>query len=833
MRARCFIVMVLAITAIPWKGISQQFGGTPPSLPWKQLNSNAARIIFHPGLERQAAEVAAITERLSTSTQATIGSAIRKINIVLQNQTTNANGYVSLAPFRSEFYLTPPQNSFRLGSLPWNTTLALHEYRHVQQFNNFRKGLSKAAYLLFGEEGLALASSAAIPDWFWEGDAVLQETLESRQGRGRLPYFFNDFRALWASGKDYSWMKLRNGSYLDRVPDHYRLGYMLAAYGREKYGANIWERITDDAARYKGLFYPFQKAVKRHTGEHYVSFRNHALDFFKRSSPGHLQEGGAIDPQDGPSADASEKRSGEPTDTPSIDSASLYGRRHRHFVADESFPQWVDAENIVYVRSSYRQVPVFSLRNTVSGEEKKLRVRDVSLDNYFSYRNGKIVYAALLPDLRWGWRDYGEIRLADIHTGRQVTVTRKTKYFAPDISSDGSRIVAVHAGADGNNELHIIDPRSGDKLHAVPNPDSLVYTYPKFYQDSSIAAAVRNRSGEMALGIFDITTGEAQWLTPFGMQTIGYTQTRGDTICFSMSDGLQDHVYISVKGTVFRFRPPGDNLFTGDYQLSVRDNRYALVSFTAVGNRLTYGDYTSTSFIEPDNRSAALIYPLRELTANAEANPVSPAAVFPVTSYPRSFRLFNFHSWRPYISDPDYSYALIGQNVLNTFQSELFAGYNRNEGYKEAGASLAYGGLFPVIRGGASYTFGRSFEDTGRTVNWDELNAQLGLSLPLNLSSGRHYRRITLSATANAKSIYYTGASKALFENGHFNTGELSLTASNQSQQAVQHIYPRFAQSVFARYRSVLNQYSADQLLLNGTIYLPGLAVNHSLVAQA
>jgi hypothetical protein len=37
---------------------------------------------------------------------------------VLQNQTTISNAYVGLGPFRSEFFLTPAQNSFELGSLP-------------------------------------------------------------------------------------------------------------------------------------------------------------------------------------------------------------------------------------------------------------------------------------------------------------------------------------------------------------------------------------------------------------------------------------------------------------------------------------------------------------------------------------------------------------------------------------------------------------------------------------------------------------------------------------------------------------------------------------------
>jgi hypothetical protein len=232
-------------------------------------------------------DVAALVQKLAAITQRTIGERLYKVNIVLQNQTTIANGYVSLGPFRSEFFLTPRQNSFELGSLPWHKTLALHEYRHVQQFNNFRKGLSKAFYILFGEEGQSLANSVAIPDWFWEGDAVYQETHFSNQGRGRLPYFFNDYKSIWASNKKYSWMKMRNGSFRDFVPDHYHLGYMLVAYGYEKYGEYNWRDVTDDAARFKGLFYPFQNAIKRRTGQSFKSFTNEALNFFKEPVKAH------------------------------------------------------------------------------------------------------------------------------------------------------------------------------------------------------------------------------------------------------------------------------------------------------------------------------------------------------------------------------------------------------------------------------------------------------------------------------------------------------------------------------------------------------------------
>jgi len=151
---------------------------------------------------------------------------------------------VGMGPYRSEFFLTPVFNNFQEGSIGWADQLAVHEYRHVQQFNNFRQGISKTMKFLFGEDGYTLAVNAAIPEWFYEGDAVYQETAVTGQGRGRLPLFMNVFPALWQSGKKYTWMKLRNGSFKDYVPNHYYLGYLLVNYGREKYGPEFWTKNT-------------------------------------------------------------------------------------------------------------------------------------------------------------------------------------------------------------------------------------------------------------------------------------------------------------------------------------------------------------------------------------------------------------------------------------------------------------------------------------------------------------------------------------------------------------------------------------------------------------
>src|SRR6185369_12906629 len=151
-----FIILFSFFSAFLFFGArasAQIFGGDPATLKWKQINTDSARIIFPVGMDSQATRVASIVHYLAAQPPVSLGPTIRKINIVIQNQTTIANGYVGLGPFRSEFFLTPVMNNFEEGSTPWGDALAVHEYRHVMQFNNFHNGLSQLMYSLFGEDG--------------------------------------------------------------------------------------------------------------------------------------------------------------------------------------------------------------------------------------------------------------------------------------------------------------------------------------------------------------------------------------------------------------------------------------------------------------------------------------------------------------------------------------------------------------------------------------------------------------------------------------------------------------------------------------------------------
>ena len=812
--AGCLLLVVGYLSA-------QEFGGNPPTVQWKQINTDTVRIIFPNGTDSIAQRVASVIHFLAAKNNS-LGTRRDKINIVLQNQTTVSNGYVNLGPYRSEFFLTPSFNNFELGSIGWAEGLASHEYRHVQQFNNFKVGLSKAMYYLFGEEGLALAINAAIPDWFYEGDAVYNETVHSGQGRGRIPFFTNQYAALWLANKNYTWMKLRNGSLKDFVPNHYPLGYLLVNYGYEKYGSDFWQKVTQDAASFKGLFYPFQKAVRTHSGVDYKTFRKNAFDFYKMSSDmqqksathSSLRSSGQAAQQLNNSTVAHEQK----ITTPTLSHVTNY-----------FFPYNIEDGSLLYLRSSYRKRPAFVVKDN-SGE-RVIRVKDISLDEQFSYRNGRVVYSAYRPDARWGWRNYGEIRLLDIKNGTQQRITNKTKYFTPDISNDGNKIVAVNYEPNGKSELHVLDAANGSLLHRIGSSEIKLFTDPKFIDDSSIIVCVRLEDGKMCLARA-IMNGVIQRLTVPSYHTIGFPNVQGDNVYFTASFNGNDEIFMVQlsDGKVFQV----SNSATGNYFVNASGNKMIYSNFTADGyqlrsldlDKLTLKEINEEDFpLNPNNIGVANEDNFKSLllTDIASRN-------FPVSKYKKGTKLLNFHSWRPYYEDPIFTYTLYGQNVLNTLQTELYYLYNQDERTNAVGFNSTYGGWFPYLSVGTEYTFQRTDTLNSLTRRWNQLDTRVGLNIPLDFSGGRFFRSLNFGSSYVFRFESNTGPTKDLFVENNFGYLSHFFNYSQQVQMARQHIFPRLGGNFSLQYRHAVSKYDSYQFFGSANLYFPGFISNHSIV---
>lgn len=797
-------------------GQAQNFGGNPASIKWYQINTPKVRVIFPTGLDSQANRITNVLKLLSDSTAATIGTNQRKWNIVLQNQTTIPNAYVRMAPIMSEFYMTPAQNNFSTGSIRWDDNLAIHEHRHIQQFSNFNKGLTKLFSFFLGQEGQLLANGMTVPDYFFEGDAVWQETLVSAQGRGRMPSFYNGFKALQQADKNYSWMKLRSGSYIDYTPDHYQLGYQIVAYGYEKYGADFWKKVTEDAVRFKGLLYPFNKAVERYSGKSYKQFRQDALKYFSEKSPL------------GSSADTE---------------FTYLTRGEKNNVVDYEFPHFISDDSILVTKKSNKEISAFYIVS--GGNETKIRIKDVVIDDYYSYKNGKIVYAAYQSDPRWANRDYSVLKLVDIYTGEQKQLTTKTKYFSPDINEQGTEIIAVSVNTDGTNNLHRINTESGQVISQVPNLYNFFFTQTKFLDSSTVVSAVRNPNGSMALTTINLNTGKAIFVTPVTNKVIGYPFVKNDTVFFSIMYGGSDKVFAVTLSNQKTYRL-SNNTYSVYAPGSDHRGQVLVSAFTADGNML--GKYTikkedwvevglnefaSTvnSFISNSVENFNGYAMISDLYIGTKKRNFDAHNENPVTKYRKSFRLFNFHSWRPVVDDPEFGYSFMSDNVLSNFSSALSYTYNRTDRSHTIGIGSAFAGWFPVLSVGAQQSFNRTVDTAfGKSVQYNAATINAGISVPLRFVGGRTNKFLSFGGRYNIEQYYYRGVGKNVFNNNSIDYINAFLSFSNVSQQAKQHINPRWAQTVSLNYRDAVNVINSHKFVGHASLYFPGLFTNHSFV---
>jgi hypothetical protein len=813
------IGLIIFSSLITHHSFAQIFGGNPPALKWRQIKTDSARIIFPAGLDSQAQRIASVVHYLAAHKPIPLGNELHRINIVMQNQTTIANGYVALGPYRSEFLLTPDMNNFEEGSLPWVDQLAVHEYRHVMQYNNFRNGLSKVMFDLFGQDGLDLAINASIPNWFYEGDAVYNETILTNQGRGRLPLFMNAYPSLWRAEKNYSWMKLRNGSYKNYVPNHYYLGYLLVNYGREKYGTDFWTKVTHDASAFKSLFYPFQHAIKKYSGVDYKTFYEQAFEYYKDLLQTRL------------SSDMQMNGASQGT----INQGTGAGPKNvfpvnEKYVISYYFPYSIGQDSLLYLRSSYRQRPAFYIKD--DNGERRLKVRDISIDEQFSYRNGKIVYAAYETDPRWGWKDYGVIKLLDVKTGQQQTITHKTKYFTPDISPDGTHIAAVQVSTDGKCELHILDAASGKILKTIRSSDVILYTDPKFIDDNSIVTAIRLRDGKMSLAMVDISSGRTIRLTNPSFNVLGYPSVQDGKIFFTASYFGNDDVFALRLNDRKIFRVSNGPL--GNYFVNAANGKITWSAFTAEGYQLQQADEKNILWKEIDTTASETLQPPLPVSHSGEFHDILQDKIlnrnFSTSKYSKATGLLNFHSWRPYYQDPEFTFSLYGQNVLNTLQTELYYLYNRDDKTNSVGFSGVYGAWFPYLNVGTQYTFDQQSVTGNRIHQWGQLDSRVGLSIPLSWTKGQFFSNFNIGTNYVWRNEYNKGFYKDSLGTVSFSYLNHYLSWSQQVQQAMQHIYPIFGYAISLNDRHAITKYTGYQFIANAAVYLPGLLSTHSLV---
>lgn len=627
-----------------------------PSVRWQVIEGRHARVIAPVGMEREARRLSATIDRIARADTLTLRARPSTIDIVLRAQYANANGFVALAPRRSELFPQAPQYDGLLGSNDWLELLALHEYRHVQQLTAARRGFTGAMATLFGEVAWQTLSFWSLPSWFLEGDATLTETVLTSSGRGRIPRFDADFRAQLLARDVPSYQTTMVGSLKDRWPNPYVHGYHLLAAGRARFGPEVWEQALARSTRRSFIPLALSGGLQRASGLSATALHQQTLAALRDS----VRAGAA-------------RLSLTPV-TPVGPSPDLW--------TDDASPGWEDDERLISHRVGLDAFP--QLARQAGGRIERLQYLGQPTPAPLSVQGGIAAWIEERFDPRFALRTFNVIMLRDLTSGEVRQLGDTTRWMSVGLASDAQRLVTIEQRPDGGTSLLILD-REGQVMqrHLVPDGDLIVT--PRFTREGEGVLFTRTRRGvgrrvercDLAMVRCE---GLSAWSSlaiaaPVGDRSIVFAYApidgRDQIVAWRAATGRWHQVTVRPVGAI-------------DPMPSPDGTRLAFLDHTASGRRLV------TMPIEPARWPEVTLVaddpaPLRALIAQVGsaplAEPIAPDSSVPLRAYaPWRHLLYptGFTVSLPPVS-PTIGATLSSRDILGTFAADLGASYDRTE----------------------------------------------------------------------------------------------------------------------------------------------------------
>ena len=118
---------------------------------WESIENDFVKVIYPRSMQAESVYIANLVEHYSHQVGLTYEiQTPKRFTLVVRPEMAEPNGFVTLAPRRSEWFASSTFSTF-VGASEWYQTLAIHEYRHVIQYDHFKRSTVKWLSYAFGD----------------------------------------------------------------------------------------------------------------------------------------------------------------------------------------------------------------------------------------------------------------------------------------------------------------------------------------------------------------------------------------------------------------------------------------------------------------------------------------------------------------------------------------------------------------------------------------------------------------------------------------------------------------------------------------------------------
>lgn len=779
---------------------------SPPSIKWYQKNSENFKIVFPLELDSVANHTLNYLESIYDKSSEGLGIKVRKTPIILHNSSAFSNGFVTVGPRRSEFFVrTPPQDYSFISNNNWVELLATHEFRHLVQIEKaYSKPINKLVYFLFGENVFRALGSAATPFWFWEGDAVDIESRLTNYGRGREPNFTRISKTNVNNFGLFNYYKQTLGSYKYKTPNEYESGYIMTRYLKKNYGDSVYNKIINKAFAQSLFPFPFVRSLKKETSLNIKQL--YKKSFSELIDKSHIHN----------------------TETTPLNFRQ--SKSYKNYL----YPKRLKNGHLIVLIKGLNSIKHFSIINN-DGVAKKLFTPGLILDQGFiAYSKNLLGWVEYHKDPRWGNRTYSNIKIFDIENKKFIIKTKNSYYSSIDISDDGNFFIALENLEDGKSRLVFQNILSKQNKNSILL-NTGAYSYVKFSDEKNKVIAIKTLNEKKQIVSINLKDKKERVLYET-YKNIGNPIKLGSIVFFNSSiNGTDQILYTPIESQkLYQLT----NSRFGAYNPSVWLEQNDVTSLKIIYN--DYGvlgfDIKEVFFVSSGKEVKNVIYKRKEI-------------IKPYSKY-KSTRYFK---WKNFIRPVDwglYNYSgnikgidqiAVGINSKDLMGNLVFSGGYLYDNNKKEGSTLfkiSYLGLYPILNLDFLKTKKKSTisnDAKSYDVEWDEKELKIGFQIPLSYTNSKYMTyymfdsNYSLTRLENIYSPFFPGTVTLNYDYINYLTN--TVYYSRLHKKTKRDVYHPWGQTILFQHKTMTNRsdFSGYYFRLSSFFDFPGFKETHSL----